>query len=152
VLICGIDAGFANGERPEDSNTRDDTEKDAKYRTWQPCLDSFSVKPKTTKDDQRPLAFWDSGIGRRRYFCRICGTPLAYISYDRVPKDWPMMLQVWLGTMDRASLELEGLRPEHQVQFDKGVKWIQDFSMHGLDSREMGILNHPWINLNVVRE
>ena len=146
------DAGFVDGLRPEDSNTRDETEEDVNCRTWQPCLDAFSIKPKTPKDDQGPLTFYDSSIGRRRYFCRICGTPLGYISYDKVPKDWPMMLQVWLGNMDRASLDSEGFRPEHQVQFDKGVKWIQDFSMHGLGSSETGVLNHPWINMNVVRE
>jgi hypothetical protein len=68
-----------------------------------------------------------------RTFCRACGTNLLYVadkSADERTGVEPTADFV-LGSMNRESLEREGLRPERHIYFKDGVNWVRDLVTWG---------------------
>ena len=49
------------------------------------------------------------------------------------------MVDLILGTVDRADLEMEWLRPERQIWWSRGVGWVQEMASEG----GRGLLKHP---------
>jgi len=85
------------------------------------------------------LSFYTSSEWRNRCFCSNCGTGLFYfVSEERKPKEWPSMVDVVLGTVDRGLLEGEALRPERQLWWGCGVDWIRDLVERGAGERHPG--------------
>ena len=60
-----------------------------------------------------------------RSFCGRCGTNMFYVA-DPMPFGFPEMIDVILGTVDRADLEKEYMRPERQLWWDYGIPWVKD--------------------------
>lgn len=88
------------------------------------------------------LAHYESSEGRSRWFCRRCGTNLAYTIHPGVvPEEWgwPRMLDIWLGTVDRDDLDKEWMVPERMLWCDFGVDWVRKWSIRGGG----GIPEHP---------
>lgn len=115
--------------------------------TWLPAAEVFDYK--SISNRKASLTFYKSSEGRTRWFCGRCGTNLAYsIDPGVIPEewDWPKMLDIWLGTVDREDLEGEQLVPERQLWCDKGVNWIRKFATAGAG----GIPEHPLSKINVV--
>ena len=97
------------------------------------------------------LTFYKSSPQRTRWFCGRCGTNLAYTIDDgAIPPEWgwPKMLDLWLGTIDRADLDDERMRPERQLWCEKGVGWIQEFARRGGN----GLPMHPTWKIDELME
>ncbi len=70
-----------------------------------------------------------SGTGKPmrtvRSFCGRCGTNLTYLA-DPMPYGFPDMIDVILGTVDRADLEKEWMQPERQLWWNNGIPWVKE--------------------------
>ena len=102
-------------------------------RIWEEAESVFdftnaSIRTNTT------LAVYKSSPQRSRWFCNNCGTPLGYSVDDGViPEEWkwPKMLDLWLGTLDRESLEQEYMKPERKLWCHYGILGSEILSDHG---------------------
>jgi hypothetical protein len=100
---------------------------------WVPAETQF-VSDVALANNDSFLTFFDSSVGRRRWFCSRCGTNVAYLAFP-MPDGWPVnMLDIFLGTVDRADLEDEVLSPERQLWWGRGIKWVQELSSGGVGS------------------
>ena len=98
---------------------------------WRPATEVFLSPDPDTKSC---LSFFASSANRRRSFCRRCGTMLSYNIFpipDTYPSDWPLMLDILLGTVDREYLDSGALKPQRHMWWSKGVDWIKDFTRAG---------------------
>jgi hypothetical protein len=67
-----------------------------------------------------------------RAFCSRCGTNLTWVrlhSKNDVPG-----IDVAFGTLDRESLEVEGLRPVNHSYLGLGIDWVKELFGKGLPS------------------
>ena len=108
---------------------------------WIPATDIFDFKSQTLLDGSVYLTFYKSSPQRTRWFCSRCGTPIGYtIDKGVIPEEWgwPIMLDLWLGTVDREILEQDYLMPERMLWCEKGIAWVRKLSREGL-----GVPEHP---------
>lgn len=96
-------------------------------RQWFPATEIFNP---SARSENTFLTFFESSEGRRRSFCGRCGTNLSYAIFP-TPEEWPEMLDIALGTIDRKFLELQALAPERQLWWDCGIDWIKQLSVGG---------------------
>jgi hypothetical protein len=109
-------------------------------RKWQPLasvIDPFEDGPSVAATSNTALGHYISSPDRHRWFCRQCGTPLAYsATYSAYPEPWkavsaPRMFDIWLGTLDRECLEQEWMRPDHAVWCHFAVPWVAELTKSG---------------------
>ena len=72
-----------------------------------------------------------------RSFCGQCGTNLLYV-YEAVSPGNDIVL----GTLDRESLEMEGVRPDRHFYWASGIEWVENMVANG-DSALNG-MKLPW--------
>jgi rhodanese-related sulfurtransferase len=91
------------------------------------------------------LTFYKRSEECARWFCGRCGTNLAYtIEPGAVPSewDWPKMLELWLGAVDREDLDNgDNLAPERQLYCDMGLGWIKRFARNGIPEHPLSRLD-----------
>jgi len=91
---------------------------------------------------------------RNRWFCTHCGTPIGYSIFDgAIPKEWgwPKMFDIWLGTLDRADLEKDYMRPERQLWCARGVPWIREMGKNGARAANgEAVPHHPLTKIDKV--
>jgi len=119
------------------------SEKDDGSRTWLPAAEIFGPSHPAA------LGLYKSSPGRSRWFCRHCGTSLAYsIDAGVIPEEWgwPTMLDIWLGTVDRRDIEKDYMAPERMLWCEKGVPWIRRQATKGAG----GIPEHPLTMIDVL--
>jgi hypothetical protein len=97
---------------------------------WLPAAEVFTPAPAPANVDSF-LSLYNSSHLRTRSFCGRCGTYLGYAVVP-MPAGWPDMLDLSLGSVDRADLDGDALVPERQVWWDYGVDWIRKLSTEGL--------------------
>jgi hypothetical protein len=73
---------------------------------------------------------FDSSEHAHRTFCGRCGTPLSYQysgSDDEMTKEenWGPYVDIALGTLEKESVEMEGMRPGRQGWFGDGIEWVK---------------------------
>lgn len=95
---------------------------------------------------QTYLGAYCSRPNRNRTFCARCGTGVTFF-YDgeRPPEhSGPRSIDIALGTLDKASFETEGLRPDRHSWWTDGVRWVQGLVREGDGSvMEGGLVRHP---------
>ena len=109
---------------------------------WLPAVDVFNPGPASNDSF---LTFYESSEGRRRSFCGRCGTNLAYTAWP-MPEGWLDMLDIILGTVDRAALETSSLEPERQLWWDYGIEWVKALTDRGV----AGLPKHPSYHVNEI--
>lgn len=89
--------------------------------------------PNKDEPSSLPVTNYISSPGIRRSFCSKCGTNLAFVDLERdmggggdVAK-----VDIVLGSLDRESLEVEGVWPRRQEYWDSGVEWIKKLVTEG---------------------
>lgn len=116
-------------------------------RDWLPAERMFdSRNPKLTDIH---LAVYKSSPARSRWFCSRCGTMIAYsVDPGVIPEEWnwPPMLDIWLGTVDRQDLEKGYMKPERMLWCEKGVPWVRELARNGAG----GIPEHPLTKIDKV--
>jgi hypothetical protein len=97
------------------------------------------ITPKNTAEVLRPseelkeatyIKAFDSSEYAHRTFCGRCGTPLSFLYSgpdDEMSKEenWGPHCDIVLGTLDKESAEIEGMRPGRQGWFDDGIEWVK---------------------------
>jgi hypothetical protein len=73
---------------------------------------------------------FDSSEHAHRIFCGRCGTPLTFMySNDdddmKKEENWGPYLDIALGTLEKESAEMEGMRPGRQGWFADGIEWVK---------------------------
>lgn len=63
-----------------------------------------------------------------RSFCGKCGTNLLYVSESR---DEIKMADIVLGSLEKESLETEGVRPDRHFYWESGVSWVKQWAREG---------------------
>ncbi|MCJ1408890.1 hypothetical protein MMC19_002967 [Ptychographa xylographoides] len=104
-------------------------------REWSPAEKVFG--PDAPGGDNY-LSTYESSEGVTRTFCARCGTNLTYLRHP-LPKEWPMMLDMLLGTVDRDDLDTEAAIPERHLWWNWGVGWIKRLVSDG----DNGLPKHP---------
>lgn len=119
---------------------------------WKPASQVFD-KPLVLASSG-PLAVYESSPLRSRWFCRVCGTPFAYNIDAEHPAysewKWPLMLDIFLGTVDREDLERDWMVPERRLWCEPGVPWIRKLIAGG--SNAAGLPSHPGADIGVMWE
>ena len=89
--------------------------------------------PNKAEPSSLPVTNYISSPGIRRSFCSKCGTNLAFVDLERdmggggdVAK-----VDIVLGSLDRESLEVEGVWPRRHEYWDSGVEWIKKLVTEG---------------------
>lgn len=71
-----------------------------------------------------------SSEGAHRTFCARCGTHLTFHwtgdDDEWVLKNWGPHADIAMGTFEKESVEMEGMRPGRQSWWDDGIKWVQE--------------------------
>lgn len=63
------------------------------------------------------------------------------------------MLDILVGTIDRADLEKDYMRPERQLWCNRGVPWIRDMATNGAKSVDGGeVPRHPLTKIDKISE
>jgi hypothetical protein len=117
-------------------------------RNWKPASEVFDPKSATLEDGY--LAVYRSSPGRSRWFCRRCGASIAYaVDYGIIPPEfgWPPMLDISIGSVDRADLEHEYMAPERMLWCHYGIPWLRKVARSGLDVPE-----HPLMQADKTME
>ena len=116
-------------------------------RDWVFAGDVFDFRNPALKDLH--LTVYKSTTGRSRWFCSRCGTMVAYsVDPGIIPPEWewPTMLDIWLGSVDREDLEKDYMSPERMLWCEKGVPWIRQLARGGAG----GIPEHPLTKIDKV--
>lgn len=127
-----VDGDLVGSGDEKDEN--DNKEVDSK-ETWVPATSIFlPSNPSNPSSPQAssPLGTYTSSSNRTRHWCPKCGTHLAYRVHP-MPDEWPEMLDILLGTIDREDLELdENMIPERVVWDECALDWVKDLVVGGL--------------------
>jgi hypothetical protein len=109
------------------------------------------ITPKTTAEVLRPskeleeatyIKVFDSSEQAHRTFCGRCGTPLSFLYSglgDEMSKEenWGPYFDIALGTLEKESAEIEGMRPGRQGWLDDGIGWVKQVFDEG--GKSLGI-------------
>ncbi len=93
------------------------------------------------------LASFASSAEVRRVFCGRCGTGVTYTFVGERGPAWTLgpIVDIAMGTLDRESLEADGVRPDRHGWWDSGVTWIRQLLTSGdvRDGWQGGLIRHP---------
>lgn len=89
--------------------------------------------PNKDEPSSLPVTNYISSPGIRRSFCSKCGTNLAFVDLERDMGGNGEMAKVdiVLGSLDRESIEVEGVLPSRHEYWDSGVEWIKKLVTEG---------------------
>ncbi|KAM5344353.1 hypothetical protein ACJ41O_012890 [Fusarium nematophilum] len=136
ILTHAPTAGIAVSDHDgPDSKGNDDS------RIWTPWP---SMSLEFSADKAGPLKRYESSAGRWRYFCGICGSPIGYeVDPSSLPAElnWPHVVVLWTGALDRSVLEEDWARPEHVMFTSFGIPWVREQVKNGVT----GAQEHPFI-------
>ena len=113
--------------------------------TWIPAPEVFRPNGVFAPPPDSFLTAYKPSEGVTRTFCARCGTNVTY-SRHPMPEGWPAMLDILMGTIDRADLERVELRPERHVWWEKGIEWVKTLFSEG----DGGMPKHPLARLTDV--
>lgn len=108
---------------------------------WLPAAEVFKRDSPASRNSY--LACYESSENRTRWFCGRCGTSLAYV-LPEMPKGWPPMIDIPLGTLDREYLAKDWFSPERHLWWDCGIPWVHEFVTGGAAN----LPKHPLSNMN----
>lgn len=115
---------------PRDSHhpTSGVLEIEAKEKITLPTLEV--LVPSEDLEDKTYLKGFSSSEGVNRTFCGRCGTHFTFHwkkgDDNETQKKWGPYFNVAMGTFDKESLEIEGMRPTCQSWWEDGIKWVQE--------------------------
>ena len=110
-------------------------------REWLPAQKMFPLESPPLDSF---LAVYHSSAKAARTFCTRCGCGLTYTFMG--PRE-PLMLDVYLGTVDREDLDKYVLRPDRHVWWDHGIEWVRELYKSGAQG---GLPKHAITNLREV--
>ena len=87
------------------------------------------LTPANKIEEKTYLKGFKSSESADRTFCGRCGTHFTFYyagGDDDEAKDWGPYFDVAIGTFEKESLEMEGMRPGRQSWWDDGIKWVQE--------------------------
>ncbi|APA09477.1 predicted protein [Sclerotinia sclerotiorum 1980 UF-70] len=124
--------GHDDVSEENDDRSRNESEEKPRQETWVKATSVFLPSSSSSlPQPPSPLGTHSTTPSHTRYWCNKCGTPLAYRAHP-MPAEWPEMLDILLGTMDRESLEMEDpdtgryvMIPERVVWDDCAVNWTR---------------------------
>jgi hypothetical protein len=109
--------------------------------------ESHSVKPAVidfvTPDEALQELTFVKGFKSSEYctrtFCGKCGTHLTFHysgpNQEQAEKaNWGPYFDITLGSLDEASAEIEGVRPDRQVWAANGIEWVKQLVLDGESS------------------
>ena len=105
--------------------TSDDKTEDCIFPVTQDVL-----TPGKELEEKTYLKGFISSEGAHRTFCGRCGTHLTFHwtgdDDDWVLENWGPHFDVAVGTFDKDSVEMEGMRPGRHSWWAEGIKWVQE--------------------------
>jgi hypothetical protein len=123
----------------QDKNSRGQKSGD-EDRKWQPLtsvIDKYEGNAASSPCPTTSFGHYSSSADRNRWFCKNCGTPLAYsVNYAAYPEPWkavsaPRMFDIFLGTFDREHLEKDWMSPDHAIWCHFGIPWAAEIAKIG---------------------
>ena len=94
------------------------------------------VKPSTQEvltpdkdlEHETYLKGFQSSEGANRTFCGRCGTNLTFYwsGEDDPPDGWGPHFDVAVGTLEKESVEMQGMRPGRESWWKDGIPWVQE--------------------------
>ncbi|KAF5549066.1 hypothetical protein FMEXI_4408 [Fusarium mexicanum] len=137
VALHALTFKISSRKKTDEPSTMTPDREDSEWLHGKEFEDNF--------DTSSWLTGFASSPGRRRWFCARCGTPVAYtIDEGKGPEGWPPMVDVILGTVDRAWLEREDFKPDHSLWTALGVPWVREQLRDGA----VGMAEHPLIHVD----
>jgi hypothetical protein len=94
------------------------------------------LKPDASLLERTFVTGFKSSENKCRTFCGKCGTHLTFLN-DRPNHalaekgNWGPYFDVVVGTLDKESLEMDGLRPYCQVWSKDGIEWVKRLVLEG---------------------
>jgi hypothetical protein len=90
--------------------------------------------PSKILQEKTYLKYFSSSEGVHRTFCGRCATHFTFHwtttddddEDNETQKIWGPYFDMAMGTFDRESLDMEGMRPARQSWWDDGIKWVQE--------------------------
>ena len=94
------------------------------------------LRPSKELEETTFVKGFDSSEHAHRIFCGRCGTPLSFLySGDddemRKEQNWGPHFDVALGTFDKESAEIKGMRPSRQGWYADGIPWVKQVLEEG---------------------
>jgi hypothetical protein len=94
------------------------------------------LRPSKELEESTFVKRFDSSEHAHRIFCGRCGTPLSFLysgDDDEMVKEenWGPHFDVALGTFDRESAEIEGMRPGRQGWYKEALPWVKQVLEEG---------------------
>jgi hypothetical protein len=101
------------------------------------------VKPSADVVKSTYLSHFMSSTDVHRSFCGRCGTSLTYY-YSGPRPGWTLErnFDVAVGTLDKASLEIEGLRPDRHGWWSDGINWVKTLLRDGDETGGTRLVRH----------
>lgn len=124
-LICPQKwATFSLLSRTDQTNSNTTEERTASFSTAE------ILRPGKELEERTFIKGFDSSEHAHRTFCGRCGTPLSFMysgTDDEMAKaeNWGPYLDIALGTLEKESAEMEGMRPGRQGWFGDGIEWVK---------------------------
>jgi hypothetical protein len=127
IAICTVSLVTASlaSHAPQAAARHD--QLDESRGSWIAATDVFTSN--ATNSDHF-LANYESSNERWRWFCRRCGTSIAYTAV--MPEAWPDMLDITLGSVERGCLDKDAMVPESHLWWDCGIGWVRKLATEGL--------------------
>lgn len=125
-------------------STKKPSTEDPGSRVWVGAREIIGKEEAGSSNDST-LIWYNSSEDRFRGFCGKCGTML-WLRSTGLPAEWPEMIDILLGTVDREDLEKGWLKPDREIWWEKGIPWIQEFIRHGTAKEDLP--RHPLWKMN----
>jgi len=111
------------------------------------CTEDFIQRPQILEGF---ITHFNSSPDTWRTFCTRCGTNLTYVCLKTKGAGKIPMLDIFLGSLDRESLESPGVRPDRHFYWKGGIEWIRRTITDG-DAFLQGkpLPRHPEFNRHV---
>jgi hypothetical protein len=97
-------------------------------------ISSFStaavLRPPKELEESTFIKGFDSSEHAHRTFCGKCGTHLSFLysgDDDEMAKEenWGPHFDIAVGTFEKQSLEMKGMRPGKQGWYAEGIEWVK---------------------------
>jgi hypothetical protein len=134
IDICSVSLVTASLATLPSKAAARQSQPDEQHGPWIPAAVIFTTMPANA---DHFLASYESSNERWRWFCSRCGTSIAYTAV--MPKGFPDMLDITLGSVERSHLDAHSLIPERQLWWDYGIDWIRRLATEGYG----GLPIHP---------